>query len=790
MKRRLFFSAIVIALSLPGLAPAQLGELGEIPIEITADGETKFEGGIAIADDNVTIHYGGTSIYCEHAEYTPESKDILLSGRVRIYREGDLFLGERAIYNLEKESITATGLLGGKPPFYFSADTLSSASLKELAGQHVTLTTHDSSKPDFNLRARKVRIYPDDRIIFSNITVNVGETPVFWLPYLYQSLDKDSALIFAPGYGNTWGAYLLTRYTFPVTQNIRGTLRLDLRADRGVAAGLDLDSEFGKDKRSYFHFEAYGINDLDTTINNTGLDREPIDEGRYRFTFKSRTYITDELSVLADINVLSDDLLLYDFYPSEYRLDPQPDNVISLTQLGENYAVSLTARAQLNDFFETTERLPDLSAEITRTPLWKSGAFYEGSAGVANLSRKFAEGAGYPDYDALRFDTFHQVVYPKTLFGWLSVNPRVGVRATYYDQTGMIDEEEILTQIKTDDDGKESKSTTKNTTSYSTASISKPSKSDMEKQQQAKTKSSSSNSDKAKVESEIRRTLAKGGGDTRINFLAGFESSFKLSAVYDDVQMRALGLDGMRHIIQPYTNFSYVSNSGIDPQRVLQFDRLVPSTRLAPIDFPLFNTIDAIDSWTLWRLGVRNRLQTRRGDNTFSWLSLDTFFDVNIDSPYDDTDLSNLWNVARWDPLPWLGVRLETQAPVFDDGFSEVNTMVRFQPVRDFEFWVGHRYLSDNDYILDSSLGLLHAYYQINDNWGFSCYYQYEFEDGTLERQSYTLHRDLSAWVASVGLVVDDNRGETEWAALLTFTLKGLPQVNLPFSVDTGQASE
>jgi hypothetical protein len=35
----------------------ELPKFGEFPVEITADGETKFEGGVAIAQNHVVIHY-------------------------------------------------------------------------------------------------------------------------------------------------------------------------------------------------------------------------------------------------------------------------------------------------------------------------------------------------------------------------------------------------------------------------------------------------------------------------------------------------------------------------------------------------------------------------------------------------------------------------------------------------------------------------------------------------------------------------------------------------------------
>ena len=61
--------------------------------------------------------------------------------------------------------------------------------------------------------------------------------------------------------------------------------------------------------------------------------------------------------------------------------------------------------------------------------------FYEGETSAAFLRRNFAHDSFFHDYETFRFDSLHQFLYPNTYFGWLSVVPRVGFRATYYDKT-------------------------------------------------------------------------------------------------------------------------------------------------------------------------------------------------------------------------------------------------------------------------------------------------------------------------------------------------------------------
>ena len=74
---------------------------------------------------------------------------------------------------------------------------------------------------------------------------------------------------------------------------------------------------------------------------------------------------------------------------------------------------------------------------------------------------------------------------------------------------------------------------------------------------------------------------------------------------------------------------------------------------------------------------------------------------------------------------------------------------------------------------------------RVNDNWGLSLYERYEVEDGTLETQQYSIHRDLNSWTATAGAVIRDNRrGESDYGLVFMLTLKDFPQLSIPLDVD------
>ena len=186
-------------------------------------------------------------------------------------------------------------------PFRFGGLSLSTLGPNAYLVKDGLFTTSDSSRPDYSIRAKTVRIYPKDRIIFSNVMLYIGRVPVFWYPYLYQSLNQDTSFTFTPGYGSIYGAYLLTQYSFPLTDQIAGRARLDLYSTRGV--GIGLEGAWGRFKRSaapvagsvaeataaapaaaveesrgtqnFGRFMAYYIDDLKPGTNNTGSRPRP-----------------------------------------------------------------------------------------------------------------------------------------------------------------------------------------------------------------------------------------------------------------------------------------------------------------------------------------------------------------------------------------------------------------------------------------------------------------------------------------------------------------------------------
>ena len=739
---RLLVLLLAAVVASAGFIRGEISTPQNVPMEITSTGETTYENGLATARDNVAIHIGNTDIYADYAQYNPSTHDVVLRGHVRIYREASLYIAESGVYNTETKKIRAQTARTESVPYFLKGGNVTSISDNGYLVQGGNFTTNDTARPDFHLHAQKIRYYEDDRVIFQYVTAYIGNVPIFWFPYLYQSLSDTFSFSVTPAYTSTWGPSLLTQVMFPITDYIKARLRLDYFGRRGPAIGFDPVIDYGKDQSSQARLKTFYIDDQNPDINQTNVPRKDVPTNRYRLSLEDRTNFTDSIYATANITKLSDAYVMQDYYPGEFRIDPVPDNVVALTKTNPVFTLTGIERFQANDFFTTTERQPEVVLDIKRHGLFGGPIFYEGEAGFANLRLQFPEDSGIKNYGTDRFDTFHQLTYPNTYFGWLSIVPRVGYRGTYYGKTWDLGSTVFVPP----------------TNPLVPDFILPP---------------------------PTTANPIKFGGDTfRSVFDTGAEASFKISRTWENVQSRAFGLDGLMHVIQPFTDFSYVKEDGPNPLSILQFDRFEPSTQLRAIEFPQFTPIDSIASWTVWRLGVRNRLETRRDDQTITWLELDSFVDVNFTNPYDRTDYSNLFNNLRFNPLPWMSLSINSQLPAFSKGFTEVDTVASVQPLANLQVNVAHRYLNGNPFFQDSSLFVFGGYCRLNDNWSVGVQEQYEAETGLLEEQRYSIYRDLSSWVASFGGIIRDNNGVKEYGLLFTVTLKAFPKLGVDLNFD------
>jgi LPS-assembly protein len=418
----------------PATEDAESGEDLVIIEGLTGESEMEhsFEDGITFYRHGVTVRHGGMELAANQVAVSESTGDIIADGNVRLRTSEQYFVGDHVEYNFKTGSMKSGAFRSGFAPFYARGLELEGNTEEQSAFVRETfLTSDDVKNPAFKIRAKEFRIIPGRRVVARNATIYAGDTPVFFLPYYKRDLTSHAAFWrVVPGFRGYHGAYLLSSYHFPITTNVSAGINLDLYQKRGFGLGPDLTWKIPRWGDGEFRY--YYINDNEP---RTDPDDRPIREDRHRLNFSHRATLRPNLTAKVVAREQSDPYIIRDFFEGEYRQNTQPNSFLEINQTWSNWSLDLLAQPQLNSFFQTIERLPDIRLSGIRQQIGESPLFYESETSVAYLRFEPGLDDDAREYAAMRADSFHQILWPQTYFGWLNFVPRVGGRFTQYGET-------------------------------------------------------------------------------------------------------------------------------------------------------------------------------------------------------------------------------------------------------------------------------------------------------------------------------------------------------------------
>ena len=783
---------LIQPLPAPEIPPGGVQEGPLLPEDLKIDNrggtiEGNLEDGIRLGGPVKVEGDNGLEIFSDRAQVDLKAKTVTFEGNVSVYQGNILQRGDRAVYQYEKRELDGTGLKVSIDPIILEAGKFTAQSVDGrtvFIGEDAGITTNDIEVPDYWVRADRTTVYPGEKITFKNLKLYAGETPIFWLPYLSQPLNAELGYHFMPGARSNWGPYLLNTYGImlggernPLTGEnedawLLSKWRFDLRATRGAAVGVDLVDTREEDRDEITGLSFYFLNDLDPGESRNGLPRSGVDDNRYQIQFKNRYGLDFENDadwrLDTNLTLLSDQYYLEDFAPGIYRTDPAPDNTIGIYRRDDTSLLSLFGRFRLNDFYRADTQGPEIAFDQVRRPFFGSPLLHEGQT---SFSIRGVEAA-----DLVRRNTLNPLLDPTTN---PALVPGLLAQLNGYERT-LVQRIRALRAINPLDPRIDSIRAQLLDTGFhrfhTNQSFSMP----------------LSYGDWFTLTPRFgaaytHYSAVQGpeSSDARFMLHGGAEAAVKFSKDYGNLRNDTWGINGLLHIIQPYANWSVVGVDELD-QEFPKIDRLTFTTRPRPLDPSRYTAIDEFESWNILRFGARNHLITQRDGQSHEWLYMDTYIDKYFDDPEGNRSWSNLYNDIRWQPLPWFGADLETQFPLIDggSGFSEINTRLRFMPYEDMEISLGYRHLNSHPVLLDSDRIELGTYTRLNEDWGLGSLHIFELDDGTLEAQQYSIHRDFGNWVAGLGITHRDNRYEDEFGVIFSLTLKDFPPASLPFSLD------
>jgi len=448
-------------------------------------------------------------------------------------------------------------------------------------------------------------------------------------------------------------------------------------------------------------------------------DGIPVPNNRHRFYFGYDATPFTNFNVKAAVDYQSDSLLLHDFFESEYRRNPQPSTFVELNQLWNNFSLDAYVQPRVNDFYDTIERLPDVKLTAFRQQIGPTPVYYESESSAGWYRRKFAELTNS---------------FPAT-------NNFSAARADTYHQLTLPHTFFGWLNVAPRVGGR--------FTYYGEA-----------------------DGPGAMTQEEYRGV-----------FNTGAEVSFKASRLWPEFKSRLLDAQGLRHIVEPSVNYVYVPQPHPGPPRLPQFDYELPSLRLLPIEYPDYNAIDSIDSQNVLRLGLRNKLQTKREGRVENLLNWDVYTDWRLDPRADQTTFADLYSDLVFRPRSWITLESQVRYDIDGGQFPLAFQSLTLQPNDKWSWSLSHWYLSDdlaeefNPEDKGNSLISSTVFFRLNENWAMRATQHFEARTGRMQEQFYTLYRDFRSWTGALTFRMrDSDTGSDDYTVAFTFSLKALPR--------------
>ena len=380
---------------------------------------------------NVSITYKDVKLTCDTIVVNIDEKEGVAEGNVTLYQEGNTFTSDKVVYNFAtKKGELANGAMK-MPPWYGKAQFIDKVDDKLFILKKSYATTCDLAQPHYRIEAKTIKVYLNDRITAWHVFFLLGNIPVMYVPYYNHPLkDNMPQVDIVPGYDKEWGAYALTAWRYYFHPDSKGHVHLDYRTRRGLGTGVDYNYGLRKFGQGYARF--YYIHDQKPSVETTD-DRWRI-QVRHRWEVDKNSVMTGEFHKLSDKDLIKDF-----FYKEEYEVENQPPTYLSYIGAKDNYSFTLLAEKKVNDFFDVVERLPEARMNIRKLKLLNNmNLYYQSESNVGLLNRSFPKdspGAGANgNYDSVRADSKNELSYPVQVFGFLSINPFVGTRQTYYSK--------------------------------------------------------------------------------------------------------------------------------------------------------------------------------------------------------------------------------------------------------------------------------------------------------------------------------------------------------------------
>ena len=404
----------------------ELPQEGDNSLTVDADSSETELGGLTRLKGNVELRQSGHFLRSDVAEVDQVSNQITMSGNIQYREPGLLLRGAQA----QTHAITGETIVSDADYVVHEQSLRGEAKriirMKDdrIRMEHSSYTTCPPNDESWKIASSSLVLDPNRGFgTARNATLRVGETPVFYFPYLEFPIDdqRHSGFLFPSlGYSNGDGVEVTAPYYFNLAPNYDDTLTPKIFTERGLL----LENEFR-------HLNSYGQQTL-----STGLLVEDAQANRDRWLIGvDHTGSKGAWSSRVDYTAVSDDNYFDDLGSSlDVDRSSHLDQLAEATYSTNNWSATLRAHnyQTINDSKSPYQRMPQLQVNGSYGYDLGQEVVFSYLTDVTQFDRKIDDLSGIDRVTGSRVHLQPSISVP-LLWSWGYLTPKMSYWLSHYD---------------------------------------------------------------------------------------------------------------------------------------------------------------------------------------------------------------------------------------------------------------------------------------------------------------------------------------------------------------------
>jgi len=625
-------------------------------------------------------------------------KEVYAEGNVTLTRQDDLIIAEKIFENIKEEkglfvkstisSVLKPPVVTTELPVFIRGDEIKNTKGNyEIKNGDFSLCSY--GHPHYRFQYSKLRVIKtkEKSILTAKKNVfKVGNIPIMYWPYLNFNLKRSPQRLQEWNTGSTsrFGSFATTDwdvYGFGFGEKMSEWSDLTFSADyfdlRGPAAGLDFQYE----KPNYHGYAStYYINDdEDLDINDVPIDSK----NRGHFLWRHRQKVFNDWIADIEVSHVTDRSYYREYFQQEFKLEEDRNTLFYLRKLSDNRGITFLAEHQLRTYdtlvdsvrlSRKNESFPELKYRIIGEPL-RNGK--------------------------LNFTSETELAYQNRVFDRISP---LKAQTDFLGRGELLTAERVFDRTPVRLDPEE-------TIRFDTYNmLNAPFRLMGQKFNPFIGIRLTAYSESVKEDPVTQRNGGNGTPRGRIAIPIGINTSATFSRTYS-IYNKFFNINRLRHIMTPELRFDFI-----------------PIVTQNPEDLNQFDGIDALDTYQSVKLGLRNRLQTKRGEPG----KVETVDVVDLYTAINLFPGSAGLNRKRDDYIEWsLTVNLTDNLSILSErnefnlrkgGVDIFNLGIIYENSPKWRFSIENRYIDNT-----SSSVLFGSTIALNEKWSVNFTEQYAF---------------------------------------------------------------